>query len=203
MYLPSINTRRKLKKMTRNGFFVKVTRMIRNHGYIIIVMLGFYVFWLGATKIRLYRIESLLIVGFFCCMNMLGLTVSNKVSTSTFVYWKFAKVFFYARVWAPKQLLMHACLCVSSKPALLEGLEIDQYIWGILTNLNNTEFEEVTIDPTASWKPVQIKSIKEEDSARMYNLTRFNTVYFLTIACEGVCTVLRWALKVYRHSALL
>ena len=64
--------------MTWNGFFVKVTRMIRNHGYIIIVMLGFYVFLLGATKmdcqksrnltsqnIRLYRIESLLNVGFF------------------------------------------------------------------------------------------------------------------------------------------
>ena len=53
-----------------------------------------------------------------------------------------------------------------SKPALLEGLEIDQYIWGILTNLQNTEFEEVTIDPMANWKPVPHKTsnIKEEDS---------------------------------------
>lgn len=57
-------------------------------------------------------------------------------------------------------------LCYS-KPALLEGLEIDQYIWGILTNLQNTEFEEVTIDPTASWKPVQLKNIKEEDAGGM------------------------------------
>lgn len=57
--------------------------------------------------------------------------------------------------------------CHFSKPALLEGLEIDQYIWGILTNLNNTEFDEVTIDPTASWKPVQLKNIKEEDSNGM------------------------------------
>lgn len=62
-------------------------------------------------------------------------------------------------------------ICVFSKPALLEGLEIDQYIWGILTNLQNTEFDEVTIDPTASWKPVQMKSIKEEDSTS----TCFNT----------------------------
>ena len=58
------------------------------------------------------------------------------------------------------------CLCVCgavcSKTALLEGLEIDQYIWGILYSLNNTEFEEVTIDPTASWKPIPYKPIKEE-----------------------------------------
>ena len=51
-----------------------------------------------------------------------------------------------------------------SKTALLEGLEIDQYIWGILTNLQTTEFEEVTIDPMAAWKPVQHKTIKEEES---------------------------------------
>ncbi|XP_078316465.1 zinc finger MIZ domain-containing protein 1-like isoform X2 [Crassostrea virginica] len=53
---------------------------------------------------------------------------------------------------------------VCSKTALLEGLEIDQYIWGILTNLHTTEFEEVTIDPMAAWKPVQHKTIKEEDT---------------------------------------
>ncbi|XP_060076777.1 zinc finger MIZ domain-containing protein 1-like isoform X1 [Ylistrum balloti] len=52
---------------------------------------------------------------------------------------------------------------VCNKTALLEGLEIDQYIWGILTNLSSTEFEEVTIDPMAAWKPVPHKSIKEED----------------------------------------
>lgn len=51
-----------------------------------------------------------------------------------------------------------------SKTALLEGLEIDQYIWGILTNLQTTEFEEVTIDPMAAWKPVQHKTVKEEDT---------------------------------------
>ncbi|XP_064631687.1 zinc finger MIZ domain-containing protein 1-like isoform X2 [Lineus longissimus] len=54
---------------------------------------------------------------------------------------------------------------VCNKTALLEGLEIDQYIWGILTNLANTEFEEVTIDQTASWKPVPIKTtVKEEET---------------------------------------
>ncbi|XP_064594585.1 zinc finger MIZ domain-containing protein 1-like isoform X2 [Liolophura sinensis] len=54
---------------------------------------------------------------------------------------------------------------VCNKAALLEGLEIDQYIWSILTNLGNTEFEEVTIDNTASWKPVQLKnSIKDEEA---------------------------------------
>ena len=51
---------------------------------------------------------------------------------------------------------------ICSKPALLEGLEVDQYIWGIVTNLSNSDVEEVTIDSTASWKPVHIKAIKEE-----------------------------------------
>ena len=54
-----------------------------------------------------------------------------------------------------------------SKTALLEGLEIDQYIWGILTNLQTTEFEEVTIDPMAAWKPVQHKTIKEEEAGML------------------------------------
>ncbi|XP_070185204.1 zinc finger MIZ domain-containing protein 1-like isoform X2 [Littorina saxatilis] len=53
---------------------------------------------------------------------------------------------------------------VCNKTALLEGLEIDQYIWAILSSLKNTDFEEVTIDQAASWKPVPIKSIKEEES---------------------------------------
>ena len=56
-----------------------------------------------------------------------------------------------------------ACCC--SKTALLEGLEIDQYIWGILHSLANTEFEEVTIDPTASWKPVQVKPATKQEEA--------------------------------------
>lgn len=51
---------------------------------------------------------------------------------------------------------------------MLEGLEIDQYMWEILTKLNNTEVEEVTIDASAQWKPVTtglppIKGMKEED----------------------------------------
>ncbi|PVD39460.1 hypothetical protein C0Q70_02091 [Pomacea canaliculata] len=55
---------------------------------------------------------------------------------------------------------------VCNKTALLEGLEIDQYIWAILTNLSSTEFEEVTIDQAASWKPVPVKPIKEEEAGR-------------------------------------
>lgn len=50
-----------------------------------------------------------------------------------------------------------------SKPALLEGLEIDQYIWGILQALGGAPFEEVSVDTTASWKPVPVKTMKEED----------------------------------------
>lgn len=39
-----------------------------------------------------------------------------------------------------------------SKPAQLEGLEVDQYMWGILNTLNNSDVEEVTIDNGANWK---------------------------------------------------
>uniref|UniRef100_A0A2I3H6E3 Zinc finger MIZ-type containing 1 n=1 Tax=Nomascus leucogenys TaxID=61853 RepID=A0A2I3H6E3_NOMLE len=47
---------------------------------------------------------------------------------------------------------------VCNKTALLEGLEVDQYMWGILNAIQHSEFEEVTIDPTCSWRPVPIKS---------------------------------------------
>lgn len=52
-----------------------------------------------------------------------------------------------------------------SKPAQLEGLEVDQYMWGILNTLNSSEVEEVTIDSAANWKPArQLQGIKEEDA---------------------------------------
>lgn len=42
---------------------------------------------------------------------------------------------------------------ICSKDALLDGLEVDQYIWGILTS-TGVEVEEVTIDNLAHWKPI-------------------------------------------------
>ncbi|XP_078095356.1 zinc finger MIZ domain-containing protein 1-like isoform X3 [Mustelus asterias] len=59
---------------------------------------------------------------------------------------------------------------VCNKTALLEGLEVDQYMWGILAAIQNTEFEEVTIDPTCSWRPVPVKSdihIKDDPDGPM------------------------------------
>lgn len=43
---------------------------------------------------------------------------------------------------------------VCNKQAMLEGLEVDQYIWGIINNLAQSDVDEVTVDATASWKPV-------------------------------------------------
>uniref|UniRef100_A0A672PTJ9 Zinc finger MIZ-type containing 1 n=1 Tax=Sinocyclocheilus grahami TaxID=75366 RepID=A0A672PTJ9_SINGR len=66
---------------------------------------------------------------------------------------------------------------VCNKAALLEGLEVDQYMWGILNALQNSEFEEVTIDPSCSWRPVQIKSerhIKQDPDGLMSK--RFKTM---------------------------
>lgn len=56
-----------------------------------------------------------------------------------------------------------------SKPAQLEGLEVDQYMWGILNTLNTSDVEEVTIDSAANWKPAKnlaqgIKTEEENES---------------------------------------
>ena len=45
-----------------------------------------------------------------------------------------------------------------SKPALLEGLEIDQYIWSVIQSPQCVEAEEVSIDSGANMRPVFIKS---------------------------------------------
>ncbi|KAK1905763.1 Zinc finger MIZ domain containing protein 1 [Dissostichus eleginoides] len=66
---------------------------------------------------------------------------------------------------------------VCNKTALLEGLEVDQYMWGVLNAIQNSEFEEVTIDPTCSWRPVPIKSdlhIKEDPDGPLAK--RFKTM---------------------------
>ncbi|KAM4676819.1 zinc finger MIZ domain-containing protein 2 isoform 1-T1 [Discoglossus pictus] len=54
---------------------------------------------------------------------------------------------------------------VCNKTALLEGLEVDQYMLGTLLYIQGSDYEEITIDPTCSWKPVPVKPdthIKEE-----------------------------------------
>ncbi|KAI3362465.1 hypothetical protein L3Q82_012756 [Scortum barcoo] len=54
---------------------------------------------------------------------------------------------------------------VCNKTALLEGLEVDQYMLGILVYIQNSEYEEITIDPVCGWRPVPVKPdlhIKEE-----------------------------------------
>uniref|UniRef100_A0A8C7V743 Zinc finger, MIZ-type containing 1a n=1 Tax=Oncorhynchus mykiss TaxID=8022 RepID=A0A8C7V743_ONCMY len=66
---------------------------------------------------------------------------------------------------------------VCNKTALLEGLEVDQYMWGILNAIQNSEFEEVNIDPSCSWRPVPIKSdlhIKEDPDGPLAK--RFKTM---------------------------
>lgn len=64
-----------------------------------------------------------------------------------------------------------------SKPALTEGLEIDQYMWAILNTLTSQqETEEVMIDAQANWKaikPINMNGIKQEpldpDSGKQFN----------------------------------
>ncbi|XP_046962929.1 zinc finger MIZ domain-containing protein 1 [Vanessa atalanta] len=57
---------------------------------------------------------------------------------------------------------------VCNKPAQLEGLEVDQYMWGILNTLNTSDVDEVTIDSGANWKATKINTnagIKQEDDS--------------------------------------
>ncbi|XP_077593077.1 zinc finger MIZ domain-containing protein 2 isoform X1 [Stigmatopora nigra] len=54
---------------------------------------------------------------------------------------------------------------VCNKTALLEGLEVDQYMLGILVYIQNSDYEEITIDPLCGWRPVPVKpdlQVKEE-----------------------------------------
>ena len=44
-----------------------------------------------------------------------------------------------------------------SKPALLEGLEVDQYMWSVIQNQQCADADEVQIDNQANMKPLFIK----------------------------------------------
>lgn len=62
------------------------------------------------------------------------------------------------------------CILFFRKNAPLEGLEVDQYMWGILNTCNPADIDEVTIDSTANWKPAKsltnIKTEEESDCKR-------------------------------------
>lgn len=62
---------------------------------------------------------------------------------------------------------IHMIFFPNSKPAQLEGLEVDQYMWSILNTTENlSEVEEVTIDPAANWKAAKnMTSIKSEEES--------------------------------------
>ncbi|XP_071829293.1 zinc finger MIZ domain-containing protein 1-like isoform X2 [Apostichopus japonicus] len=79
---------------------------------------------------------------------------------------------------------------VCTKTALLEGLEVDQFMWGILTAVQSSEFEEVTIDATASWKPVALKPdyIKEEETDQPCHAKRFKAMSPNSMTMPGLHT---------------
>jgi len=47
---------------------------------------------------------------------------------------------------------------VCNKPALLEGLEVDQFMWSIIQHSSCTEAEEVQVDGQANVKPIFLKT---------------------------------------------
>jgi hypothetical protein len=65
---------------------------------------------------------------------------------------------------------------VCNKPAQLEGLEVDQYMWGILNTLSSSEVDEVTIDSSANWKAAKGlgTTIKMEDDNDSCGAKRLN-----------------------------
>ena len=46
-------------------------------------------------------------------------------------------------------------VAVCRRPALFEGLEVDQYVWAIIQHISTTSPHtvEVIVDHTASWRP--------------------------------------------------
>ena len=52
---------------------------------------------------------------------------------------------------------MYCMYIYFSKPALLEGLEVDQYMWSVLQNPACIDAEEVQVDQHANMKPLHIK----------------------------------------------
>ena len=58
-------------------------------------------------------------------------------------------------LWSIYENQMKLCFYFSiyRKPAMFEGLEIDQYIWSVLQNKQTVEFDEVTVDQNAKVKP--------------------------------------------------
>jgi hypothetical protein len=58
----------------------------------------------------------------------------------------------------PTMLSLRMC----SKPALLEGLEVDQYMWSVVQNPLCQDADEVQIDGQANMKPFSIKVRQEE-----------------------------------------
>ncbi|XP_037072116.1 zinc finger MIZ domain-containing protein 1-like [Pollicipes pollicipes] len=63
---------------------------------------------------------------------------------------------------------------VCSKPAPLEGLEVDQYIWGILNSLQNSDVDEVTIDASASWRASNGATVKKEEDTLSEGMSQCN-----------------------------
>jgi len=45
-------------------------------------------------------------------------------------------------------------------------LEVDQFVWGILQQLVGTQFMEVAVDQTASWKPVPTNGLISPDGGQ-------------------------------------
>ena len=44
--------------------------------------------------------------------------------------------------------------------AVLEGLEVDQYLWGIVQGLENSpDADEIVVDQAANWRPANMKAI--------------------------------------------
>jgi len=65
---------------------------------------------------------------------------------------------------------------IISKGILTEALEIDQYMWAILSALSTTDTEEVSIDSAANWKAIKmVTGIKMEEDIDTKRLNKVNS----------------------------
>ena len=97
------------------------------------------------------------------------------------------------------------CCPVCGKSALVEGLEVDQYLWAVLQQLTGTDFEEVTLDPNASWKPVPVKQdipdVKDENQGNSMYTLAFDFMFSRHV--NGSIFRAKYTIDSFNHSHLL
>lgn len=76
---------------------------------------------------------------------------------------------------------------------MVDSLEVDQYIWGIIEQLCKTNVDDISIDANAAWKPSggTAVNVKDEDSKGICHSQVYLCQYhWLCFSCSSLCYLL-------------